>query len=145
MASLSVVALFLLQQTLELWFSRTWIIIAALYVAALDAGAVYVFAVGIHHWRKMLRAHEARAFVGPMPDFNTTVTIASVVVVVLNVVMLGVMNVGQAFGMATDGADSLGWLVGAILVPLVTGKTITKFASTKYGSTDVQPPQGGAQ
>lgn len=138
MAELLILAL---QQTLELWFSRTWIIIAALYVAALDAGAVYVFAVGIHHWRKMLTAHEARGFAGPMPDFNTTVTIASVVVVVLNVIMLGVMNVGQAFGMATDGADSLGWLIGAILVPLVTGKTITKFASTKYGSADVQPPE----
>ncbi len=133
----------LLQQTLELWFSRTWIVIAALYVAALDAGAVYVFAVGIHHWRKMLAAHEARGFSGPMPDFNTTVTIASVVVVVLNVIMLGVMNVGQAFGMATDGADSLGWLVGAILVPLVTGKTITKFASSKYGSTENQAPKQG--
>ena len=50
------------------------------------------------------------------------------------------MNVGQAFGMATEGAEPLAWLVGATLFPLVTGKTITKFSSNKYGSADVQPP-----
>lgn len=141
MAALTPLALLLLQQTLEVWFSRTWIIIAALYVAALDAGAVYVLALGIWHWRKLLAAHEARAFAGPMPDFNTTVIIASVVVAVLNVILLGAMNVGQAFGMATEGAEALAWLVGAVLVPLITGKTITKFASSKYGTTDVQPPE----
>jgi len=144
-ASLIAAALFLLQQTTELWFSHTWIVIAAIYVAALDAGAVWVLTLGVWHWRKLLAAHEARGFAGPMPDFNTTVIIASVVVAVLNVILLGAMNVGQAFGMATDGAEPLAWLIGAVLVPLITGKTITKFASSKYGSTDVQPPQGGAQ
>lgn len=130
-----------LQQAVELWFARTWIIIAAIYVAALDAGAVYVFALGIHHWRKLLRAHEDRQFVGPMPDFNTTVIISSVVVAVLNVILLGVMNVGQAFFLATEGAEPLGWLIAAVLFPLITGKTITKFSSNKYGSSEVPPPE----
>ena len=137
---MTTLTLFLLQQTVELWFARTWIIIAALYVAALDAGAVYVLALGIFHWRKLLRAHEGRLFAGPMPDFNSTVIIASVVVAVLNVILLGAMNVGQAFQMATDGAESLAWLVGAVLIPVITGKTITKFSSNKYGSTEMPPP-----
>lgn len=140
-ASLSALTLFLLQQTTEMWFSHTWIVIAAIYIAALDAGAVWVLTLGIWHWRKLLAAHEARAFAGAMPDFNTTVIIASVVVAVLNVILLGAMNVGQAFGMATDGAEALAWLVGAVLVPLIGGKTITKFASSKYGTADVQPPE----
>lgn len=134
-------ALLVLQQTLEVWFARTWIVVAALFIAALDALAVYVFAVGAHHWRKMLARHERNGFVGAVPDFNSTVIIASVAVAVLNVILLGAMDVGQAFGMATEGAEPLAWLVGATLFPLITGKTITKFASNKYGSADVQPPE----
>jgi hypothetical protein len=113
---------------IELWFSRTWIIMAAGFVAAINMAAVVVLYTAISHWRADLSK-----------DLNTNIWISAVVVVVLNVIVLGGMNVGQFFRLVTDGADGIAWLCAAVLIPLITGKTISKYTSTKFGSTDVPP------
>lgn len=119
---------------MELWFARTWIVIAALFVASINAAAVIVLYIGIRHWREDLSK-----------DLNSNIWISSVVVTMLNLIMLGVMNVGQATEILGDKLEGIAWLFAAVLVPLVTGKTITKFGASKYGTTESaqSPPTGG--
>lgn len=121
----------------ELWFARTWIIIAAGFVAAVNAVAILVLLIGITHWRESLRAWVMGGRSKTIPDLNSNILIFSVVASLLDLIIFAIMNVGQATEILTGGSvEGIAWLYVAVLVPLVTGKTITKFSSAKYGSTD---------
>lgn len=125
----------------ELWFARTWIVIAAGFVAAINFVAAWVLYIGISHWRSSLDAWQLQGRKTAVPDLNSNILIFSVVASLLDLVMFAIMNVGQATSILTDAhLEGLAWLYVAVLVPLVTGKTITKFSSAKYGSTEVPPP-----
>lgn len=128
---------------IELWFARTWIIIAAAFVAAVNAVAVWVLIIGIGYWRDSLRAWAAGGRVSSIPDLNSNILIFSVVASLLDLIIFAIMNVGQATEILTGGSvEGIAWLYVAVLVPLVTGKTISKFSSAKYGSTEIPPAQG---
>ena len=126
---------------IELFFARTWIVIAAGFVAAVNFIAVWVLCTGIYHWRQSLRAWVVGGRVVAIPDLNSNILIFSIVASLLDLVMFAIMNVGQATEILTGGSvEGIAWLYVAVLIPLVTGKTITKFASSKYGSAEVPPP-----
>lgn len=122
---------------IELWFARTWIIIAAGFVAAVNAVAVWVLIIGIGYWRESLKAWVEGGRKTTIPDLNSNILIFSVVASLLDLVIFAIMNVGQATEILTGGSvEGIAWLYVAVLVPLVTGKTISKFSSAKYGATE---------
>lgn len=122
---------------IELWFARTWIVIAAGFVAAVNAVAIWVLLIGITHWRESLKAWVTGGRSKAIPDLNSNILIFSVVASLLDLIIFAIMNVGQATEIITGGSvEGIAWLYVAVLVPLVTGKTITKFSSAKYGSAE---------
>lgn len=126
---------------IEVFFARTWIVIAAGFVASVNVIAVWVLYIGVHNWRHSLLdwVHGGRKTA--IPDLNSNILIFSVVASLLDLVMFGIMDVGQAMGILTgDKIDGIAWLYMAVLVPLISGKTLTKFASSKYGSAEQPPP-----
>lgn len=126
---------------IEVFFARTWIVIAAGFVAAVNFVAVWVLYTGIHHWKESLQEWVKGGRATAIPDLNSNILIFSVVASLLDLVIFGIMNVGQATEiLISDKLDGIAWLYVAVLVPLITGKTITKFASSKYGSAEVPPP-----
>ena len=126
---------------IEIFFARTWIVIAAGFVASINIIAVWVLHIGIHHWKESLGAWVKGGRVTAIPDLNSNILIFSVVASLLDLVMFGIMDVGQATGILTgEKIEGIAWLYMAVLVPLITGKTLTKFASSKYGSAEQPPP-----
>jgi len=125
--------------SIDLFFARTWIVIAAVFIAALNFVAVWILKIGVSHWHKELHKFVRTSPKDAAPSLDSGILITSVVVMVIDVVILGGMDVGSFLSLVTENADGIAWLCGAVLVPLVTGKAVTKFTSTKYGSTDAPP------
>lgn len=126
---------------IEVWFARTWIVIAALFIAAVNFAAGWVLFVGIGYWRGSLRAWVDGGRRTSIPDLNSNILIFALVASLLDIVIFGIMDVGQATSILSGTSlEGIAWLYVAVLVPLVTGKTITKFASSKYGSAEQPPP-----
>lgn len=122
-------------------FARTWIVIAALFIAAVNFVAIWVLVVGVGFWRGSLRAWVDDGRRTAIPDLNSNILIFALVASLLDIVIFGIMDVGQATSILSGGSlEGIAWLYVAVLVPLVTGKTITKFASSKYGSSESPPP-----
>ena len=72
---------------------------------------------------------------------NFDILIFALVASLLDLVVFAIMDVGQSTTILTgENLEGIAWLYVVVLVPLVTGKTITKFASSKYGSAEVPPP-----
>lgn len=126
---------------IEVFFARTWIVIAAVFIAAVNYVAIWVLYTGVYHWRGSLRDWVVGGRKTAIPDLNSNILIFAVVASLLDLVVFGLMDVGQSTSILIgDHLDGIAWLYVAVLVPLVTGKTITKFASSKYGSSEVPPP-----
>lgn len=126
---------------MELWFARTWIVIAAAFIAAVNFVACWVLFVGISYWRGSLRDWVKAGRKTSIPDLNSNILIFALVASLLDLVVFGIMDVGQATTILTgERLEGIAWLYVVVLVPLVTGKTITKFASSKYGSSEIPPP-----
>ena len=126
---------------MELWFARTWIIIAAAFIAAVNFVAVWVLMIGISYWRGSLADWVKGGRKTSIPDLNSNILIFAVVASLMDLVIFGLMDVGQSTSILTsEHLEGIAWLYVAVLVPLVTGKTVTKFASSKYGSAAVPPP-----
>lgn len=121
---------------MEIWFARSWVIVSALFIAAIDCLAVWAVFTGINHWRKELRSFVRVGPKDPAPSLDTSVWISGGVVVMLNVIMLGGMDVGQFLQILLNNPEGLAWLCTAVLFPLIGGKAMTKFVSGKYGSID---------
>lgn len=126
---------------IELFFARTWIVIAAGFIAAVNFVAVWVLFVGISYWRGSLQEWVKGGRKTAIPDLNSNILIFALVASLLDLVIFAIMDVGQGTAILTsEHLEGIAWLYVAVLVPLVTGKTITKFASSKYGSAEVPPP-----
>ena len=126
---------------IELFFARTWIGIAALFIAAVNFVAVWVLVIGIGYWRGSLAEWAKGGRKTAIPDLNSNVLIFALVASLLDLVIFGIMDVGQGTAILTsEHLEGIAWLYLVVLVPLVTGKTITKFASSKYGSAEQPPP-----
>ena len=126
---------------MELWFARTWIVIAAAFIAAVNFVAVWVLMIGISYWRGSLADWVKGKRKTSIPDLNSNILIFAVVASLMDLVIFGLMDVGQSTSILTsEHLEGIAWLYVAVLVPLVTGKTVTKFASSKYGSAEVPPP-----
>ena len=126
---------------IELFFARTWIVIAAAFIAMVNFVAIWVLVIGISYWRGSLRDWVTGGRKTSIPDINSNILIFAVVASLLDLVIFGLMNVGQATEVLTGGSlEGIAWLYVAVLVPLVTGKTLTKYASSKYGSAEQPPP-----
>lgn len=131
---------------IELFFARTWIAIAAAFIAAVNFVAVWVLWIGIAYWRGSLQEWVKGGRKTSIPDLNSNILIFALVASLLDLIVFGLMDVGQSTAILTsEHLEGIAWLYVAVLVPLVTGKTITKFASSKYGSAESPPPppQGG--
>ena len=125
----------------ELFFARTWIVIAAGFIAAVNFVAVWVPFVGVSYWRGSLREWVKGGRKTAIPDLNSNILIFALVASLLDLVVFAIMDVGQSTTILTgENLEGIAWLYVVVLVPLVTGKTITKFASSKYGSAEVPPP-----
>ncbi len=125
----------------ELFFARTWIVIAAAFIAAVNFVAVWVLMIGISYWRGSLEDWVKGGRKTSIPDLNSNILIFAVVASLMDLVVFGLMDVGQSTSILTsEHLEGIAWLYVAVLVPLVTGKTVTKFASSKYGSAEVPPP-----
>jgi len=125
----------------ELFFARTWIVIAAGFIAAVNFVAVWVLFVGISYWRGSLAEWVKGGRKTAIPDLNSNILIFALVASLLDLVVFAIMDVGQSTTILTGAnLEGIAWLYVVVLVPLVTGKTITKFASSKYGSAEVPPP-----
>ena len=132
---------------IEVFFARTWIVIAAGFVASINIIAVWVLYIGVHNWRDSMVSWVHGGRKTAIPDLNSNILIFSVVASLLDLVMFGIMDVGQAMGILTgEKIEGIAWLYMAVLVPLITGKTLTKFASSEYGSAEQPspPPERGA-
>ena len=126
---------------IELWFARTWIIIAAAFIAAVNFVAVWVLMIGISYWKGSLQEWVKGGRKTAIPDLNSNILIFALVASLLDLVVFAIMDVGQSTSILTgENLEGSVWLYVVVLVPLVTGKTITKFASSKYGSSEVPPP-----
>ena len=126
---------------IEVFFARSWIVIAAAFIAAVNFVAVWVLFIGISFWRGSLREWVRGGRKTAIPDLNSNILIFALVASLLDLVVFGIMDVGQATSILSgESLAGIAWLYVAVLVPLVTGKTITKFASSKYGSAEVPPP-----
>lgn len=126
---------------IELFFARTWIVIAAAFIAMVNFVAVWVLVIGVKYWRGSLSDWVKGGRKTSIPDLNSNILIFSVVASLLDLLIFGLMNVGQSTEILSgDNLEGIAWLYAAVLVPLVTGKTITKFASSKYGSSEAPPP-----
>jgi len=126
---------------IELWFARTWIIIAAAFIAAVNFVAVWVLMIGISYWKGSLQEWVKGGRKTAIPDLNSNILIFALVASLLDLVVFAIMDVGQSTSILTgENLEGIAWLYVVVLVPLVTGKTITKFASSKYGSSEVPPP-----
>ena len=126
---------------MELWFARTWIVIAAAFIAAVNFVAVWVLMIGISYWRGSLEDWVKGGRKTSIPDLNSNILIFAVVASLMDLVVFGLMDVGQSTSILTsEHLEGIAWLYVAVLVPLVTGKTVTKFASSKYGSAEVPSP-----
>ena len=126
---------------IELFFARTWIVIAAAFIAAVNFVAVWVLFIGISYWKGSLREWVAGGRKTAIPDLNSNILIFALVASLLDLVVFAIIDVGQATAILTsEHIEGIAWLYVVVLVPLVTGKTITKFASSKYGSSEQPPP-----
>lgn len=125
----------------ELFFAKTWIVIAAAFIAMVNFVAVWVLMTGVKYWRGHLKDWVTGGRKTSIPDLNSNILIFAVVASLLDLVVFGLMDVGQSTAILTgDSLEGIAWLYVAVLVPLVTGKTVTKFASSKYGSSESPPP-----
>lgn len=126
---------------IEIFFARTWVVIAALFIAAVNFVAVWVLFIGIEYWRGSLQEWVKGGRKTAIPDLNSNILIFALVASLLDLVIFAILDVGQATAILTsEHIEGIGWLYVVVLVPLVTGKTITKFASSKYGSAEQPPP-----
>ena len=132
---------------IELWFARTWIVIVAVLSVGLVAVALWIAVIGVRQWQRENEWYNNSDHSKPHPDYNTTALIAGVVASMILWIMLAIMDVGQATALLSNDnvLNGVSWLYGAVLVPLVLGKAMNKFASSKYGSAEAPPPppQGG--
>lgn len=122
-------------QTLSVWLAHAWLILAAMLVVFIDYFAVIVTHGTVARWRA-----------DPKRELETSGLIFLSVAAMLNVIILGGMNVGQFFELVTDGAEGLTLLFSVVIIPLVTGRAMTRMSSNKYGSSDsatVAPKDGG--
>ena len=125
----------------ELFFARTWIVIAAVFIALVNFVAVWILVIGVRFWRGSLEDWVRGGRKTSIPDLNSNILIFAVVASLMDLVIFGLMDVGQSTSILTsEHLEGIAWLYVAVLVPLVTGKTVTKFASSKYGSAEVPPP-----
>ena len=127
---------------LERFFSTTWVVILAAFVAFLAYGAIWVFFIGIKQWKREIADWNLSAKTSQHPDFNSTALIACAVTTALVYVLAGIMNIAQATELLSDEkiTEGIAWLFVVVIGPLVTGKAISKFSSSKYGATEA-PPQ----
>ncbi len=128
---------------IERFFATTWIVIVAAFVAALSFGAIWVFYIGIQQWRREIADWNKSTKSGQHPDFNSTAMIAVAVTAAIVYVMYGILDVGQSTALLSDDkvTEGVAWLFVVVIVPLVTGKAVTKFSSNKYGSTETPPKE----
>lgn len=125
----------------ELFFAKTWIVIAAAFIAMVNFVAVWVLMTGVKYWRGSLADWVKGGRVTSVPDLNSNILIFAVVASLLDLVIFGLMNVGQGTEILSgESLEGIAWLYVAVLLPLITGKTVTKFASSKYGSSEATPP-----
>ena len=129
--------------TVELFFSNTWIVIVAAFVASINYVAVWIVFIGVKQWREELAWWNASDHKTQHPDFNTTVWISALVVAAIDFVMLGVMNVGQATELLSDPnvLTGVSWLFGSVLAPLILGRAMNKYTNDKFGTAS---REGGA-
>ena len=123
----------------EWFFSRTWIVIAAGFIGAINVLAVWVAYIGISHWQKELKNFVRVNPKVPAPSLDTSIWISAGVVTILDVIHFAGMNVGQFLDIVLNNPEGLAWLCSSVLMPLIFGKAVTKFTSGKYGSLETPP------
>lgn len=110
----------------ELFFARTWVVLAAGLALFIAGAGAAVFRIYFRRWRD-----------GKDATFDTHAWTALTVATILEMLLFAVLDVGQAFALVTDGWGAIVGICGTLLMPILGYKAIAKVTSTKGGPTDV--------
>jgi len=109
----------------EVWIARTFIFLPALLVLFIDGAAVAIVWHYIRLWRE-------KGF----NDVSSNVWVALTVATVLNLMLLALMDVGQALMLFGEYWGGVVGVCSTLLMPLLTYKGLTKIAMPKGGSIE---------
>lgn len=110
----------------EVWLSRSFVVLAALVSLFVTGGSFFVFHNYYRRWRY-----------GQDENFNTQAWTALIVAVALDAICFAILDVGQAFALVSEAWAAIVGIIGTVLLPILGYKSVQAIQATKGGPTNI--------